>query len=95
MGKDVGSFLATILKRSPYQFQTFLFGSYVFVLIVNPGKEERVETHLTKQRSRRCMMTKGIDVPGHIRDVVEGVLEPPQSHRHLIDEVLIVHVGLI
>ncbi len=41
------------------------------------------------------MMTKGIDVPSHIRDVVEGVLEPPQSHRHLIDEVLIVHVGLI
>ena len=40
-------------------------------------------------------MSEGVDVPGHLRHVVEGLLQPPQSHSHLVNEVLIVHVCLI
>jgi hypothetical protein len=41
------------------------------------------------------MMPKGIDVPGSGWNIVECILKPAKSNSHLIDEVLVIHVGLI
>ena len=41
------------------------------------------------------MVSEGIDVPGNIRNVVEGVLQPSKPDCHLIDEVLVVHACFI
>ena len=41
------------------------------------------------------MMPKGIKMPGYPRHVVKGLLQPPQTHSHLINEVLVIDSGFL
>lgn len=40
-------------------------------------------------------MAEGVDMPGNSGYVIEGFLEPAQTNRHIVDEILIVHVGFV
>ena len=91
----VGAGVAAVLVGAPDHLEVALVHAVALVLVVDAGEEEGVEAQLAEERSRGRVVAEGVDVPGHAGDVVEGLLQPAQPHRHLVHEVLVVHARLV
>lgn len=50
MSEDVGTLVSCVLKRPPNHLHPLFVQSDLFVLVVYPREEERVEAHLTEKR---------------------------------------------
>ena len=51
MSEDFVGLASTQLRRFPYHLHSLRVKSHHFVLIVNPGKKESLEAHLTEESS--------------------------------------------
>ena len=76
VSENVGTFIPIILERTPDHLHSFIVKSNFFVLIVDSSKEEGVEAQLTEKRSGGGMMSKRINMPGYVRNIVECLFEP-------------------
>lgn len=95
VGEHESALVATVLQRPPDHFHRLLVQTRLLVLVVDAYNEKGLESHLAEERGGGGVMSKGIDVPGNFGHVVESVLQPAQTHSHLVDEILVVHVGFV
>lgn len=95
VGEHESALVASVLQRPPDHFHCLLVETGLLVLVVDAYEEKGLKSHLAKKRGGGGVMTEGIDVPGDLGHVVESVLQPAQTDSHLVDEVLVVHVGLV
>ena len=95
VSKYIGILIPCILQRSPQHFHPFWIQSGLLILVIYPSKEERVEAHPAEKGGRGRMVSKGVDMQSYVWNIIECFFEPPETHSHLINEILVVHVGLV
>ena len=95
VGENLGRVAKGVLHGPPYPLHLLIGQALRSILVVHPGNEKGVESHVSKKTRVRIRVAKRIDVPADRRGVSEGLLKPLMARHHVIHHVIVVSAGLI